>query len=99
MRPYMRAPGRTSNPTGGAALSQRIRHQPHERDVRAAGLAHAVVRRVQAIEGGMPFRLGELREEPGQSAALLEGEIVVVHAGKGTPNRVAGTTAGASGKV
>src|SRR6185295_993110 len=99
MRPYMRAPGRTSNSAAGAASSQRLGHQAHERDVGAARFAHAVVGRVQALEGGVPFRLGKLGNEPGQSAALLESEIVVVHAEKGTPIPVAGATAGPLGKV
>src|SRR6185436_1932637 len=64
---------------GGAALAQRIRHQPDERDVRTARLAHAIVRRVQAFEGGLPLFIRKLGEKPGEGAALLEGEVVVVH--------------------
>jgi hypothetical protein len=65
---------------GGAALAQRIRHQPDERDVRPARLANAIVRGVQAFEGGLPYVIGKLREKPSEGAALLEGEVVVVHA-------------------
>src|SRR3954462_4913058 len=70
------------NLAAAATLAQRVGHQPDERDVLAAGFADAIVGRVQALQSGLLFGLGELRQEPRQRASLFEREVVVVHAEK-----------------
>src|SRR5262249_8262013 len=90
----MRARAADLNLAVAAALAQGIRHQPDEGDVLAAGFAHAIVRRLQALERSLSFGVGQLGEEPCEGAALFECEVVVVHAatvhqdaGAGSPRR------------
>src|SRR5882762_4715402 len=94
----MRALLRDLNLAVAAAFAQRIGHQPHERDVLAARLAHAVVGGVQAFQRGLLFAVRELREEPGQGAALLEGEVVIVHGVKRYTNPPAASHLGGVGE-
>ena len=75
----MGAPPANPNLAAGAAPAQGIGHQPDEGDVPAARFADAVIGCVQPFQRGVAFSFRELGEKAGEGAALLEGEIVVVH--------------------